>query len=433
MNTGPSSKLSDRLFGFAITLTGGVALYVLREWLIGMRNRRKMIERQMDVAEAIRSDIDELYSVRYALLEKIHHFGACHCERVQFKIRAPKVLNAFDIHSKVRFPRIMIKGEDFENLTDENLLSLYAVTNHNGNGKSIGIHAFCSYCGVHILYSPSEDPKEVQINVDCLDDKTIEKINVSYYGSSDLVPCSLSDNRAKQYTRRGTGGGAVPSSVISNLSDSESVSDLRLPRTTDPIDLMDDIDDEGPLGRSSFGGGRGSRLNGRAFDDALLIIEDCELDLDNDDVSNSACGDDVDERMERYMMTPSRGVRVAMGTEEGEMSDTSGSGVTTATYSSTTTATMREPRPSSSSHTSHLLRREMHTSSVSSSSGKAEPATPTSSLHRRLRTHLYRHMPDRKSSGGSVGGGGSSVASRRRRSEGSRNQSREMSSSRSSA
>lgn len=374
MSNAQSGKLYDRVFGFVITLTGGAALYLLREWLSAMRSRRKMISRNMDIDEAIRLDTDELYSVRYSLLEKIRHLGECHCGRVKFQIRAPRVLNAFDIHSKVRFPRIVIKGEDFENLTDENILSLYPVTNNNGN--SIGIHAFCSYCGVHVLYSPSEDPKEVQINVDCLDDKTIEKINVSYYGSSDLVACSLSDNRAKYYSRSGTGSAhRVASSVISNLSDSESVNDLQ---QGGPLDMLDDLN--GHIYKHSHHGSNKSRLSrqhDRELNEALLMVEDCELELDDEcdlDDGNSVDRSRGHGRGSRLSASLSRSPnsRIAYtpprqnGIDEENLSDTSAT--TTTTYSSC----------------------GIHGEVVVS---VPNTDTPNTALHRRLRTHLYRHMP----------------------------------------
>jgi hypothetical protein len=379
MNISQSGKMYDRVFGFVVTLTGGAALYLLREWVSGMRNRRKTILRTIDIDEAIRLDTDELYSVRYSLLEKIKHMGECHCGRVKFRIRAPKVLNAFDIHSKVRFPRIVIKGEDFENLTDENILSLYPVTNNNGN--SIGIHAFCSYCGVHVLYSPSDDPKEVQINVDCLDDKTIEKINVSYYGSSDLVACSLTDNRAKYYSRTGTGAAnRRASSVISNLSDSESVSDLH---QIEPLDLLGDPNGHSYShnhGHHSSTRGRSSRQQARdQNEEALLMLED-DLELDE-------CDSGEDNGMGNLGVNHSRGShhsslsrspngrfvytppRQNPCIDEENLSDTSGA--TTTTYSSCG------------------ILGEVVVSVPNTD-------TPNTALHRRLRTHLYKHVPSAK-------------------------------------
>jgi hypothetical protein len=178
-------KAADRNLGLLIAISGGIAFFAIRNWI----NRR-------DHSSSLPGS-DEIHSVRYALLEKLTHNGSCHCERIQFRIRAPRILNAFDMQSKVRFPRLVIKCEDFENMSDENNLSLYAVT----NGSHIGIHAFCSFCGVHILFSPAEDPKEIQINVDCLERSNIESINVSYFGKNETIACDLSDVRARLYTR----------------------------------------------------------------------------------------------------------------------------------------------------------------------------------------------------------------------------------------
>lgn len=173
---------SDRTLGLIIAISGGIVFYIFRNW-IRKQNKKETIP-------------DDIHSIRYTILEKLIHCGSCHCQRVRFRIRAPRILNTFDIQSKVRFPRLIIKCEDFENMSDENNLSLYAVT----NGQNIGIHAFCSYCGVHVLFSPVEEPKEIQINVECLDQTNIEKINVSYCGISDSIACDLTDARTRLYS-----------------------------------------------------------------------------------------------------------------------------------------------------------------------------------------------------------------------------------------
>lgn len=181
------TKAADRALGLALALSGGIAFFAIRSYF----HRREGLTSHFPPGS------DELHTVRYALLEKLSHGGSCHCQRIQFRIRAPRIINAFDMQSKVRYPRLVIKCEDFENMSDENHLSLYAVT----NGNNVGIHAFCSYCGVHILFSPAEDPKEIQINVDCLDRSNIEKVNVAYYGKNETIPCDLSDMKAQLYTR----------------------------------------------------------------------------------------------------------------------------------------------------------------------------------------------------------------------------------------
>jgi hypothetical protein len=42
-------------------------------------------------------------------------------------MRSPKIIRAVDVPSKIRFPRVSIPSQFFEPLSDEALLSFYAV------------------------------------------------------------------------------------------------------------------------------------------------------------------------------------------------------------------------------------------------------------------------------------------------------------------
>lgn len=82
---------------------------------------------------------------------------------------------ATETSSKIRYPRVLVDRQSLEILSDEAILSIYAVPGDLLN--STGAHAFCSYCGVHVLYSPTIDqPEKVWINVDCLSDQFIESV-----------------------------------------------------------------------------------------------------------------------------------------------------------------------------------------------------------------------------------------------------------------
>lgn len=196
------------MVGIFVTIASGLALVAARSW----------VKRVMDDLRAKKkresSAGDEVHRVRYNKAGTIQHMGACHCQRVRFRVRAPRVINAVDVPSKIRFPRITVPCDFFEPLTDEALMSLYAIKTDPEN-KEMGVHTFCSYCGVHILYSPSVEPVEVQINVDCLDRSTIDHMYVSYLGVPETVPCPVSYDAARPFNRRGAGSLYVP--ILSDL------------------------------------------------------------------------------------------------------------------------------------------------------------------------------------------------------------------------
>lgn len=237
-SNGSHSHIVDRSLGVAVTVTGTIAVAYALKWLHDSLKRANNINRRLKSHEAssMFASMDNNNSAgdcapslstqsamgaavdpttahaRYGDENMVVHLGCCHCQRVQFKIFGPKVLNAVDISSKLRFPRISIVYEDFELLCDPSLLSMYTVqqpsgvttdtsngsglavvTGGGGDGHSpntnpqVGIYTFCSYCGMHIIYAPSIDPVEVQINVDCLAADNIEQVHIAYHSVNDMV------------------------------------------------------------------------------------------------------------------------------------------------------------------------------------------------------------------------------------------------------
>lgn len=134
--------------------------------------------------------------------EIVVHRGSCHCERVRFRLKAPKFLKAVGVRSKLNFPRLIIPCENFEPLTDEDLFSLYTVRCE----KSVGVHAFCSFCGMHVVFSETTEPVEIHINVDCLDRSTVQEINMVSFEMKETYPTTS----AASFNRRGIGSNSTP-------------------------------------------------------------------------------------------------------------------------------------------------------------------------------------------------------------------------------
>ncbi len=190
-----------------ITIGVGLAVNRARSWFRQILEKSKKLERK-ERAKSKRGSNDqdaggdENYRSRNTQTPHFVHNGSCHCQRIRFRLKAPRVIFAVDIPSKVRYPRVSLPVENFEPLSDEHLMSMYAVKSVD---SGLGIHTFCSYCGVHVLFAPSTEPQEVQINVDCLDRSQIEKVYVSYMATQDSVPVPTSYVGAQHYNKRGTG------------------------------------------------------------------------------------------------------------------------------------------------------------------------------------------------------------------------------------
>ncbi len=198
----------DRLIGILTTVTGGLLLYVAHQWV-----KQLVIQYKKEKKENMNNAPDDLHELRYVKKSLVIHSGSCHCERVRFRIKAPKVLNAVDIPSKIRFPRVTVPCEHFEPLTtsDDGIMSLYAVKAEADTSSGVGVYTFCSFCGVHVLFSPSTDPVEVFINVDCIDQRSVEKINISYIGIPESIPHSVAYEPARPFNKKGLGSTLTPS------------------------------------------------------------------------------------------------------------------------------------------------------------------------------------------------------------------------------
>ncbi|MGK3748511.1 MAG: hypothetical protein ACI8RD_000803, partial [Bacillariaceae sp.] len=118
----------------------------------------------------------------------ITHQGSCHCESIQFTVLAPRCLAAQDGPGKIQFQHTEVRTSNFRVYAGHECLKTYYVV-YRDSGKK-GAHAFCERCGVHVLYAPSKQGKNLFINVRCLDDDGDRKVKLtsSKSGISDGIP-----------------------------------------------------------------------------------------------------------------------------------------------------------------------------------------------------------------------------------------------------
>jgi hypothetical protein len=174
---------------------------------------------------------DNYHQVRYqtALRDQqflAHHYGSCHCQKVHFRVLAPRTIYAVDIPSKLRYPRVTVNYTDFELLIpDLTVLSVYAVTQsgEEQNNNSLGIHSFCSFCGMQIMYAPSMDPKEIQVNLDCLNQETIQETHIAYHSQSETSAAfpllNNSENNSEEAPdKRGLGHWTSPNKLFHEIA-----------------------------------------------------------------------------------------------------------------------------------------------------------------------------------------------------------------------
>ena len=120
----------------------------------------------------------------------ITHQGSCHCESIQFTVLAPRCLAAQDGPGKIQFQHTEVRTSNFRVYAGHECLKTYYVV-YRDSGKK-GAHAFCERCGVHVLYAPSKQGKNLFINVRCLDDDGDRKVKIKSKKSSisDGIPAA---------------------------------------------------------------------------------------------------------------------------------------------------------------------------------------------------------------------------------------------------
>ena len=102
--------------------------------------------------------------------------GGCHCGRVRFRVTADlsRVSDCnCSVCTKKGFLHLIVAPEQFELLSGEDALSTYQF--NTGTAK----HTFCRDCGIHAFYVPRSDPDKIDVNVRCLDDVDLTKIEIA--------------------------------------------------------------------------------------------------------------------------------------------------------------------------------------------------------------------------------------------------------------
>jgi hypothetical protein len=104
----------------------------------------------------------------------ITHRGGCHCGRVRFEVDAPARIEAIECNCSIcrmsGFLHLIVPASRFRLLQGADALTEY--TFNTGVAK----HRFCRVCGIKAFYVPRSHPDGIDVNVNCIDQATIEAI-----------------------------------------------------------------------------------------------------------------------------------------------------------------------------------------------------------------------------------------------------------------
>jgi hypothetical protein len=99
--------------------------------------------------------------------------GACHCQRVRFRVTAD--LDAVSlcncsICAKKGILHLIVEPAQFELLSGADELTSYRFN------TGVAEHKFCRHCGIHPFYTPRSDPHKVDVNVRCLEGVDLSRL-----------------------------------------------------------------------------------------------------------------------------------------------------------------------------------------------------------------------------------------------------------------
>lgn len=105
------------------------------------------------------------------------HSGGCHCGMVRFEIDTPSEIEASEcncsICKKSGFLHLFVSRDKFRILRGEDAITTYTFN------TGVAQHHFCNICGIKSFYVPRSHPEGLSINVNCIDDGTIESLQVT--------------------------------------------------------------------------------------------------------------------------------------------------------------------------------------------------------------------------------------------------------------
>ncbi len=111
--------------------------------------------------------------------EFVTHKGSCHCGAVQYEVEASADLRVHEcncsICSRSGYLHLIVPKSRFHLLQGEEHLTTYTFDTHEAK------HKFCKTCGIKSFYIPRSNPDGASVNVRCLDDATINSVEIELF------------------------------------------------------------------------------------------------------------------------------------------------------------------------------------------------------------------------------------------------------------
>lgn len=111
------------------------------------------------------------------------HRGGCHCGAVAFEVDAPARVTVSECDCSIcrmsGYLHLIVPHARFRLLRGADALTEYRF--NTGTAR----HLFCRRCGVKSFYVPRSNPDGYSINVRCLDQTTLEHLEIERFADDD--------------------------------------------------------------------------------------------------------------------------------------------------------------------------------------------------------------------------------------------------------
>jgi hypothetical protein len=109
----------------------------------------------------------------------ITHRGGCHCGRVRFEVDTDRDVAAHRCNCSIcrmsGYVHLIVPQHRFRLLAGTDDLETYAFN------SGVAQHHFCRHCGIKSFYVPRSHPEGISVNVNCVDDGTLENVRVTAF------------------------------------------------------------------------------------------------------------------------------------------------------------------------------------------------------------------------------------------------------------
>jgi len=120
----------------------------------------------------------------------VTHKGGCHCGAVRFEVRAPGAINATrcncSICQKSGYLHLIVPREEFTLTKGEDQLTIYRFN------TGVAEHPFCKTCGIKPFYTPRSHPNGISVNINCMDDGTIQSMEIRDFDGANWEAAMVS-------------------------------------------------------------------------------------------------------------------------------------------------------------------------------------------------------------------------------------------------